>query len=792
MLQTNLSSNNDAGLGAGGYAGDVKENDLTSPRLIAAIRRQAPIAALCVAAGLATGLIYLLLAQPLYTATANVMIDPGQLRMGHENPQGTEPAPPDNTIIESQVEVFRSEKVGLAVIKKLNLTEDPAFATASGAHAQGFWASLKGFFGSQPEPAAGTETGSEAISGEQLAALEVLNHHLKVSRVGRTAVLEVAYTSRDPARAAEIANEVVKAYISDQLDSRIQAARGAADWLRKQTEELRQLASKADIAAQKFRAEHNLVATKGTLIAEQQLNETATQLVNDRAATAQAKARYMRLKNIIETHQTEAAVAESLSSPVINDLRTKYLDNAKRKNELERKLGPDHVAVTNLKNLMNELSTLLFQELGRVAESYRNEYEVAAAREKATAESLERQQAVAIATNDAQVQLHQLEQEADSYKTLYENNLKNYRDLTQQESFPITEARLIARANVPLAPSYPQKPLTILISCALGALLGLGIGFARETMDRVFRTPEQVREELGADALGLLPLIPARSVPGKGTAGQDLTSVWRYVLEEPFSTFAEALRSAKVAADVALHGQGQKIIGLVSLLPKEGKSTVAMNFASLLAAQGASTLLIDGDFRNPSLTRAIGSKRVGSTRGELTVPPLSSLLWSEPASGLRILPCFYSQDDPRAAEGLSPEVLQSLLNTSDQPYDYIIVDLPPIGPVVNARALAPVIDTFILVVAWGTTSRGAVRSILEKERTISDKLLGVLLNKVDLKTFQRYEHFDSDGYYFKDYQDYFKASENPSAGSSGGVSKSKSAGMARQTAELPQDHAEGA
>lgn len=754
MFQAKVSSKNGPGLSGAPYGRESSGSALPvpMPRLVAAVRRQLPFAIGCTIAGLAAGIIYLLAAVPLYTATASVMIDPGQMRLARDNQAAPDPATPDNTIIESHVEVFRSEKVGLAVIKQLNLMDDPAFASQPNTGIKAIWAAIRGVFGAVPASIAKPKDGEESISAEQLAALEVLDRNLKVTRLGRTAVLEVAYTSRDPARAAEIANAIVDSYVRNQLDARIQAARGAADWLKKHTDEFRKLAAKADVAAQTFRAQHNLVATKGLLISEQQLNETATQLVTDRAATAQAKARYMRLKKIIEAHQTDAAVSESLSNTVINDLRTKYLDYSKRMKELERKLGPDHVAVVNLKNMMSEVSALLFQELGRIAESYRNDYEVAAAREKATAENLERQQAIAIATNDAQVQLRQLEVEADSYRKIYESNLKAYQELAQQESFPITEARLIARANVPLSPSHPQKALTIAISLALGALAGAGIGVAREAMDRVFRTTEQVREELGATPLGLLPLIRGQSSALDGR--ENVTSVWRYALDEPFSAFAETLRSAKVAADVALRGQSPKVIGFVSLLPKEGKSTVAMNFASLLALQGARTLLVDADMRNPALTRAIGFKRTRTSKGDPAIPPLDKLLYLETASGLQILPCFYTRDDPRAAEGLSAETFQALLKSGDLSFDYIVVDLPPIGPIVNARALAPVIDGFILIVEWGATSRGAVRSTLDKEHAISDKLLGVMLNKVDLKTFQTYEHFDSDGYYFGEYQKY--------------------------------------
>lgn len=751
MFQAKISSPGGSGL-SGSYPQAQTASAVPLPRLLAAARRQAPAVLGCIFAGFVAGIVYLLTAVPLYTAAANVMIDPRQLRLApREAPAGSDPASPDNTIIESQVEVFRSERVGLAVVGKLDLTSDPAFAPSSGKGLRAIWAAVTGLIGGTASRSANPEDAQKTISAEQLAALEELNRNLKVTRVGRTAVLEVAYTSRDPVRAAQIANEIVEAFMRDQLDARVEAARGAADWLKRDTEEVRQLAAKADVAAQKFRGQHNLVATKGLLISEQQLNETSAQLVSDRAATAQAKARYLRLKEIIESHQTDAAVSESLSNQVINDLRTKYLDYSKRMKELERKLGPDHVAVTNLKNMMGEVSTLLFQELGRIAESYRNDYEVAAAREKATAESLQRQQSIAIATNDAQVQLRQLEEEADSYRTIYQNDLKAYRELTQQESFPITEARLIARAMAPISPSHPHKGLTLAISLALGALAGAGIGTAREAMDRVFRTAGQIRDELGIAPLGLLPLIRARARAGQ----QKAPSVWRYALDEPFSAFAETLRSAKIAADEALRGRAPKVISFVSLLPKEGKSTIAMNFASLLAAQGLRALLVDADMRNPALTRALGYKPKQSSRGQLSIPPLESLLYTDPGSGLQILPCFYTRDDPRAAEGLPAETFDLLLKSSSVLFDYVIIDLPPIGPVVNARALAPAIDAFILVIEWGSTSRGAVRSLLAKEEAIAHKLLGAVLNKADLERLPAYEDFDSDGYYLKQYQSYY-------------------------------------
>jgi succinoglycan biosynthesis transport protein ExoP len=722
-------------------------------RLISALRRQARLFTAFCLAGVAFGTLYLMAAKPLYTASANIIIDNRQVRAVHDVSPLAERPILDNAEVESQAEVLRSEKVGLAVVKQLNLSEDPAFVDPT-------WMDKIAAFLDNLGPAIGSAPPVHAADpglNRQLNALKTLNRNLLITRVGRTLILQIDYTSPDPVRAAEIANAYTDAYLLEQLNSRIEAARHARSWLQQQTEELRELSVNADFAAQKFKADNKLFATKGMLISEQQFSEMTTQLVAAQAATAQAQARYLGIKNIIDTHQTESAVTESLANPVINDLRTKYLDASKRMSDLERKLGPTHVTVVNLKNTMDELSTLLFQELARVAQSYRSDYEAAAAREKALTDILTRQQSVAAGANDAQVKLRQLEQKAESYKTLYQSFMQHYQEAARQESFPMADGHVVSAASPPLAPSHPRAPLVLAISLGLGALTGAGVGRLREFMDGVFRTAEQVRDELGVDVLGMLPVLAGASLPQQ--VPDTMAPILRYAVDDPFSAFAETMRSAKVAADRALQDRSPKIIGVVSLLSKEGKSIVAKNFASLLALQGAKTLLIDADTRNPSLTFAIGCERGQGSQSALSMPPLTELLRYEPGSGLQILPCIYAKDDPRVADGLSAAMFHALLRSGDQSLEYIVIDLPPIGPVVSARGMAPAIDAFIFVVEWGTTSRAAVRAALSKEHSINEKLLGVILNKVDMKKLMTYEYVGSDGYYQRRYEKYYKHAE---------------------------------
>jgi succinoglycan biosynthesis transport protein ExoP len=734
---------------------DEPERDLDNiSRSISAMRRQAKLCLAFSLAGLAAGIIYVATATSLYTATTTIIVDNRQVRAIHDVSTLSDAPPTVDSaeLIDSQMEILRSEKIALAVIRSLNLTAaDQAFTKPGPTEKILEWVKAKfdGIFGDGLPP----NEADQKLS-LQLKLLKKLSANLAVDRAGHSFVLEVAYTSPSPTRAAEIANAFAAAYLVEQLNVGAEATRHAQSWLQQRTEELRRLSSEADFAAQKFRADHNLIETKGALVSEQQLNEMTSQLVTQRSVTEEAKARYLRIKNVIDTNQTDSAVTESLANPVISELRTKYLEASKRMLDLQRKLGPNHITVVDLKNTMEEFRAQLFQELARIAETYRSDYEVAATREKALAENLARQQTVAVTANDAQVELRQLEQKADSDQTLYKTFMQRYQETAQQEGFPLTDAHVISEASRPLLPSYPRTAVALAISLAVGTIMGFSAAIFRERSDRVFRTMEDVRAELGADALGLLPIIPDEALPN--SVPGDAVPIMRFAIDNPLSAFAETLRAAKVAADHALRERCPKIIGLVSLLPKEGKSTVAKNFASLLALQGASTLLIDADIRNPALTRAMGYGRgQGSKSATSALPSLAELLRYEPEGGLQVLPCLYARNDPRVAEGLTSATFRALMQSSDRSFDYIVVDLPPIGPVVNARGMASAIDAFILVVEWGATARGAVRAVLARDHMISEKLLGVILNKVDMKKLKIYEHFGSDGYYNPHYESYY-------------------------------------
>ncbi|MEZ5841299.1 MAG: GNVR domain-containing protein [Hyphomicrobiales bacterium] len=737
-------------------------------RLVAAARRQARVIVTSVVLGLLLGVFYLLTAVPQYTASTLILIDNRKLN-AVADVSGTSDFGFDSSAVDSQVELIKSEKIALAVIAKLDLVNDAGFMSAQRSIIGRVIGGIRAVLDVRNWFADAELVDAEAAFAAQRAAVKILRDNIEVSRVGRTYVLNILYTAPDARKAADITNAFGDAYLTDQLDSKYEATRRATDWLQGRIDELKRKSLESDLAVQKFRSENNLIAANGRLVSDQQLSELNSELIVARSDTARAEAKYERIKSIIDTGKTDAVVTEALDNSVINDLRAKYLEASKRNTEISDQLGVNHVQAVRLRNEMDEYRRLIFDELRRIAESYQSDFQVARTREKSLEDSLNSMLGVTATANETLVALRELERESETYKNLYQTFLQRFQEATQQESFPITEARIITAATRPLDPSKPRKALVLVLSLMLGGLIGVGVGAAFEYYDRVFRTGDQVRDELDREFIGMLARVPAVVVgpetaaaeEGKAEAGEgralDIRSqIMRYVLDAPMSGFAETLRSAKVALDLT-HGEKKpKIIGIVSALPGEGKSTVSKNFATLLAAQGARTLLIDGDMRNPGLTRSIARHaEAGLVEALLDEHPLRDLYLMERDSMLVFLPTVLRRRLSHTSDLVSSPAMRRVLAEAGATFDYVVVDLPPLGPVVDARAAAPVLDAFLFVVEWGRTHRKMVRAILRNNAEVREKCIGVVLNKVNSDKLKMYEDYGSKDYYYGHYKNYY-------------------------------------
>ena len=231
-------------------------------------------------------------------------------------------------------------------------------------------------------------------------------------------------------------------------------------------------------------------------------------------------------------------------------------------------------------------------------------------------------------------------------------------------------------------------------------------------------------------------------------------AIWP-IVDAPFSRFTEAIRSIKLAADLNVAIKGNRVIGFTSSLPNEGKSTVAVALAQLMSQVGARTILIDCDLRNPSLSRSLApSAKSGMLEVLAGKATLEEVIWTEPSTNMAFLPVVMRSRVAHSSEILNSAPMKKLFEQLRERYDYVLVDLPPLAPIVDVRATTQLVDSFIYVIEWGRTKIDIVEHALGGAQGVYENLLGVVLNKVDMNVFGRYANQQGDYYYNKHYARY--------------------------------------
>jgi succinoglycan biosynthesis transport protein ExoP len=302
---------------------------------------------------------------------------------------------------------------------------------------------------------------------------------------------------------------------------------------------------------------------------------------------------------------------------------------------------------------------------------------------------------------------------------------------------------------VPLRKSWPKAIIVFAGAVFLGLTIGFAVALLREALDKGLRTPAQVRSDLGLPCLGMLPALKLRSWQGRqpalvALAERQITAppLMRQTSLAPFSPYAEAIRGLRIRATRTREGRREvNVLGFVSALPGEGKSTVSANFAFFLAEAGFRTLLVDGDLRKRTLSRTLAPAcRGGLVDVMADLLPLDEVLWHDPSCELAFLPAA-AERTGAGLPGLSSMAgtrAQALLTRLRSGFDFVVVDLPAILPVADAAAASNLVDGVVVVAEWARTPEEVVRECIEHTAIDPNRLLGVVLNKVDLKSLRHY------------------------------------------------------
>lgn len=749
------------------------------------LRRQYWLIITATALGLTASVTFLEIARPTYTAQVKVLVGGSKAPSVQQKPMADE-TPVDTPVdLETQIEKLKSRAVAVSVINRLHLADDPDLSRVS--REGGLRSALNAIRGMLGLTSQEIDPTNEVV--------EEYYKRLSAFRVGTSSVIDVGFDSSNAARAAEIANAIATAYIADLMKAKTDELRTATAWLRDRLQELGHDALAAEREVNELKAKSNIVSADGKFIDEQQVAQLTNRLVDARARTSDAMARVNRFDSLFAKTDSDPdtlgifdeipnrnALGASLNAPegptlespnntqIINTLRQQYLEYARREHEYSVKYGKDHMATVNIRTAMQSIRQTMLGEVHRLAEIAKSDFEEAKQRQQ----EIEKQLAQAVSrsqkTSAAEASIRELEISAKGYRSLYENFLQRYMSYLQQGSFPATEAQIISPATPPQKKSKPRTTLILALGLFGGIGLGAALGFFREMKDRGFRTTAQIEEKLRLPCLSVVPLLIHRQVKmatrksalAANQAGEESgqrtfsrrSGTFGMAVTMPSSRFAESIRSIRFAIDLDPTRAPSKVVGLTSALPDEGKSTIAASLAQVLANSSKRVIVVDCDLRNPSLSATLTPHAdAGITDVVSGARSLEATVWTDLATGLDFLPGKKTAVSNNS-DILCKEQTKKLFDQLRATYDYVIVDLPPLAPVVDARVISVLLDSFILVVEWGRTKTDVVEHALNTAPNVYDALLGVVLNKTDMKAMKRYADHYGDYYSDKHYLNY--------------------------------------
>ncbi len=740
---------------------DIKFIDLD--RIFSLLRRQAWVIGLCVAIALALAIFYLALAPRSYVSAGQILIDKNLEQVVDGNAAPVSAVDLESQVL-NQIEVLRSSRIAMAVAEAEHLTTDAEFLNPPPSFTGRVRAMFRGLLSPFIGPDAVAEAAPPQASLDEVAGM--LRANIQVDRMSRSSIIRISYEASSPELAQRIARAYANAVVQDQLNADLDATKAAADWLQQRLTEIGASQREANLAIQQFRQETGLSVDQDRTLSNKRIEALSDQLAEAQATTAHIRAQSNQLQAVIAAGPDAAAnnvallVQPETASTEITTVQNQYANLVSRIAQVTASFGADHPQLAALNAEKSALNAQIFAQLQGLNEQYLTQLQVAEQQEVGLRRDIDTE-GQAVGDDQAQVKLNELQQRSTALGLLYNSFLGRYEESIQQQSFPIPAVRVITEALLPEEPASPRTLIALAAALLAGLFMGLGFGTINEMRERAFRTGAQVSQVLGLRFLGYLPQLQL----GRGTRDdkQRSSRIHRFLRNQvtgrganaPSTPFLETLKSTRLALRKA-RKDGGTVVGVVSVLPGEGKTTFAVSFAEMLAGSGAKVLLVDADLRQPGASRLIGSE---TELGLMHIAQGKS--WREVAetdeeTGLVTVPANASGAAGSTSDFLSSPAMQAFLAESRHEFDYVVVDLPPLGPVIDAMSVLPWTDGFVLVAEWGKTPRRLVRSLLEREPELPGEVLGVVLNKVDFKKLPHYSEAGGVERFVGVYQRYYQ------------------------------------
>jgi len=590
----------------------------------------------------------------------------------------------------------------------------------------------------------------EPLSAEQRrersirSAASRLRGRVEVQPVPESTLVHVRVAAFDSDFAARMANAIVDEYMRSSMQRRFQAGNQAREFLEDQLSEMRIQLERADQALLDF-AQRNQVADL-----EQRI-EMATSTLNDlNQRLSNVETELIQLgsyKAMIERGQA-ADINVVNESDEIRQLRQQRAQMATEYASLSQRFKDDYPTLVELRNQMDTISDQIAEERTLAIRSILSRFNSLSAEAESLREAIENRESSILALNQQGVQYNILKRDFETNRELYDGLLQRMKEIGVAAGVQENNIAVIDEALPPGGPFKPDLGRNLAIAIALGLLSGVGLALILEFFDSTIRRTEDLEALTGRPVLGLVPMVKARQMRADNpNAHLPDRAVGHYSAKHPKSSVSEAFRSLRTSLMFSTPEGMPKTILITSPGPGDGKTTTAINLATVMAQNGSRVLLIDADLRKPRLHRDFGkpqspglTNRIAGTQSEGN--EAASIVTTD-VEGLFVMPSGHQAPNP--AELLSSERMTRIIAMNARAFDHVIIDTAPILGLADSMVLSRLVDGVIVVASAGQTAKDSIKTSMRRLMQVRAPLLGVVLNAVDLDS-PDYAYYSS--YYY--------------------------------------------
>jgi polysaccharide biosynthesis transport protein len=659
--------------------------------------------------------VYIGLRPLTYEATARILLEPSDeaRTVIKENASGDELS----AELQTQMQVLRSRPLVAKAIASGRLWQMPGFNTGATV----------------------SSTGSEAeLSAAGL--VDAVLSRLTIRAVPGTRILSITYESTDPATAMTVVNTLVKTHIDESSRAQRTASGGALDWLNQRLAEARDNLQKSEMALQAY------AETQGDVSLEDRQNIVVQKLADLSTAVTRAKTQriakqtlYEQLQKMQDGQASIDTLPIILQNGALQQLRAQLAELKRKELVLSQDLGDRHPDLITLRAEIASTDARLKADLAKVVDSVRNEFVAAQSEEQNLVRALDAQKIDVLDLSRKGVEFAALQRQAASDQEIYEKLLNEAQTRTITGKTAQTKIQIVESAETPRQPIGLSKVRQLAFAIFSALLLALTAPIVRESLDQRVKTAADLERGLNVDCLAMVPAVRSSR---NGNA---------LLVTTEANSFNEAFRRLRTTLLVTASATGSTRVLVTSVAPREGKSVVAANLATVLAQTHQRVLLVDGDLRRPTVHKLMKVQPFPGFADLLTGDaPIAEVIRQTQTPGLFVLPCGLKH-------GASFELLSSaqidavLKQLEDQKFDWIVFDSPPLGPVADACVIGQWVHQAVLVTSAGTTPAEGARLALAQLENAKVPVAGAILNRVDL----HHSAYYYAPYYARGYGDYY-------------------------------------